>query len=80
MTERGEDTRRRKNDVKKHRKRVNYEANVPRCATCKFYNPTMKGDKTLIPSWCKRNKFKVHCQGCCDFWESKNGERFIKSE
>ncbi|MFT5382611.1 MAG: hypothetical protein ACI81C_004103 [Alteromonas macleodii] len=67
--------RRKAGDVKRHKKRVGYDNDTPKCQNCSSYiekQAVINGSD--IREWCKRNKFFVSRHGSCDIWESKEGD------
>lgn len=63
--------------LKRLRKKIGYEDNIPRCPSCKYYKQpkfysTMTA-KRLSPASCKAFAINVTPNSICDMWTSKKG-------
>lgn len=60
------------------RKRVNYETDVPRCASCLHYRHSMVYLRDSLPRvsqiLCVLHQFNVRPNAICDKWTGKDGD------
>ena len=65
--------------IRKLRKSVGYERNVPRCANCAQYKPLrmwmLNSLPRVAPPACKLHGFTVEPMSICDTWQSKSGAK-----
>ena len=63
--------------LKRLRKKIGYEDNIPRCPSCKYYKQpvfyTTLTRKRLSPSFCRAFVINVTPNSICDMWTSKKG-------
>lgn len=64
--------------LKRLRKKVGYELDVPRCGNCRDYCQARSWLKDSLPQkgqhFCRQHHFSVHPNAVCDDWfDSKNG-------
>lgn len=66
------------------RKRVGYDADVPRCNNCKQFR---RGGEWLrdslprtSPPTCKVHGFTIKLMAVCDKWAGTNGDTLVKGE
>lgn len=62
------------------KRRVNYDANPPRCANCQHFKFVQWGMRDSLPyivsqPRCKRNEFFAQESGVCDTWEGRDGSK-----
>ncbi len=66
--------------LKRKRKAMHYEPDVPRCKTCRymqFGKVLLKGSLPvgLSTHLCVLHSWPTLTSACCDTWESKKGEK-----
>lgn len=64
---------------KAKRRAVEYDADTPRCQTCKHFRKTHHVVRNGAPMgvvtvWCHSNEFPVRPAGLCNAWQSRRGE------
>lgn len=64
--------------VSRLRRAVSYEIDVPRCANCKHFRPSVMFLRNSLPvkSWaeCHLHEFTARPTACCNSWQGKRGD------
>lgn len=70
------------NRTRAQRKKVDYEANVPRCATCTQFEPMrvvmVKEQPFYRQAHCKLNDFQCSPNAVCCLWRDKQGSTLLQ--